>query len=551
MPDTPTTETDDATGASRPSTHRVLFVAVVVAWLLFDQLTKSWAESSLTTRDIDVVGSLRFNLAYNTGTAFSLGGGLGPWIAVVALAVVGVLVWQGRTVRTRLGAVALALIVGGALGNIIDRAFRGEDGFMQGAVVDFIDLQWWPIFNVADIGIVVGGILLVISSFSGSRRRRRRHRAARGRRRTCRRRCRRVLGRRGIVRMAIEETVPAALDGERLDRVVAMMTGASRTEVVGWVTEGLVVRNASVAHTRSVRVAEGDLITVNADLAGEAAAPEADPSIAFEVVYDDEDLIVVDKPPGLVVHPGAGHVGGTLVNGLLARYPEIAEVGAPGRPGIVHRLDKDTSGLMVVARSARAYEVLTAMLAERRVERRYLTLVWGHPESPTGLIDAPIGRSPREPTKMAVSAKGKEARTRYEVRGPFRRPRRGGPARVPPRDRPHPPDQGAPVGHRSPGRRRRPLSGSPRRPARSTNGAPLGPPGAGAPDPSRRRVGLRVAASRRSRRAGRSAALTTARGQEPVPAQGGVTVGVRADSAGHGATPWAIRTMSARVAASR
>lgn len=140
----------------------------MVAWLLVDQLTKTWAERSLTTRNIDVIGSLRFNLAYNTGTAFSLGGGLGPWIAVLALVVVGVLVWQGRTVRTRLGAVALALIVGGALGNIVDRAFRqglgSEQGFMRGAVVDFIDLQWWPIFNIADVGIVVGGILLVISS---------------------------------------------------------------------------------------------------------------------------------------------------------------------------------------------------------------------------------------------------------------------------------------------------------------------------------------------------------------------------------------------------
>jgi 23S rRNA pseudouridine1911/1915/1917 synthase len=219
--------------------------------------------------------------------------------------------------------------------------------------------------------------------------------------------------------VTLQETVPAALDGERLDRVVAMMTGASRTEVVGWVSEGRVLRNGAVAHTRSTRVAEGDLVTVDADLAVEPVAPEGDPSITFEVVYDDEDLIVVDKPPGLVVHPGAGHVGGTLVNGLLARYPEIAGVGEPGRPGIVHRLDKDTSGLLLVARTAAAHEALSAMLAAREITRRYLTLVWGHPESPTGLIDAPIGRSPREPTKMAVSAKGKEARTRYEVRARY------------------------------------------------------------------------------------------------------------------------------------
>ena len=154
-----------APNVDRPRTYRGLFVAVAVGWFLVDQLSKTWAENELATRNIDIVGSLRLNLAYNTGTAFSLGGGLGPWIAVLALVVVGVLVWQGRSVRTRTGAVALAMIVGGALGNVFDRAFRGDAGFMQGAVVDFLDLQWWPIFNIADIGIVVGGILLVAVSF--------------------------------------------------------------------------------------------------------------------------------------------------------------------------------------------------------------------------------------------------------------------------------------------------------------------------------------------------------------------------------------------------
>ena len=154
-----------ASNVDRPRTYRALFVGVAVGWFLADQLTKTWAENELVTRNIDIVGSLRLNLAYNTGTAFSLGGGLGPWIALLALVVVGVLVWQGRSVRTRTGAVALAMIVGGALGNVFDRAFRGDAGFMQGAVVDFLDLQWWPIFNLADIGIVVGGILLVVVSF--------------------------------------------------------------------------------------------------------------------------------------------------------------------------------------------------------------------------------------------------------------------------------------------------------------------------------------------------------------------------------------------------
>lgn len=155
--------------AKAPGTHRVLFGVVAVAWLAADQLTKAWALRALDDRNIDLVGSLRFNLAFNTGASFSIGaGGLGPWIALLALVVVGVLVWQGRTVRTRTGAVALGLIVGGALGNVADRAFRSDGGFMQGAVVDFIDLQWWPIFNLADMGIIVGGILLVVSSLRSS-----------------------------------------------------------------------------------------------------------------------------------------------------------------------------------------------------------------------------------------------------------------------------------------------------------------------------------------------------------------------------------------------
>ncbi len=145
-------------------THRVLFGAVAIGWLLADQLSKSWAVSSLKNDTIDVVWTLRFQLTENHGASFSLGTGFGTWIGVLALVVVGILVWKGGSVRTRLGAVALGMIVGGALGNVLDRAFRGDAGFFQGGVVDFIDFQWWPVFNVADIGVVCGAILLVIST---------------------------------------------------------------------------------------------------------------------------------------------------------------------------------------------------------------------------------------------------------------------------------------------------------------------------------------------------------------------------------------------------
>ena len=215
--------------------------------------------------------------------------------------------------------------------------------------------------------------------------------------------------------MSLSETVPGPLGGERIDRVLAMITGASRTQVTVWLDEGLVRRNGVVASARSTRVAEGDRIELDVDLDAEPDALVPEPDIDVPVVYADDDLLVIDKPAGLVVHPGAGNATGTMVQGLLARYPEIAEVGEQDRPGIVHRLDKDTSGLMLVARSAPAHRVLSEMLAAHEVERRYLTLVWGVPASTRGLVDAPIGRSIREPTRMVVSAQGKEARTHYEV----------------------------------------------------------------------------------------------------------------------------------------
>lgn len=141
-------------------THRLLFAVTALVWIALDQLTKAWA-LSLDGRVINVVWTLRINQTENFGASFSLGAGWGAWIGVAALLVVGFLVWKGTSLRSRLGAIALGLIVGGALGNVFDRMFRGETGFMSGGVVDFIDFQWWPIFNFADIGIVVGSILFV------------------------------------------------------------------------------------------------------------------------------------------------------------------------------------------------------------------------------------------------------------------------------------------------------------------------------------------------------------------------------------------------------
>ncbi len=222
--------------------------------------------------------------------------------------------------------------------------------------------------------------------------------------------------------MSAREVVPAALEGERIDRLVAMITGESRARVNEWIDAGLIQRNGQVVASHSQRIVEGDQIDIDIDLDAPPAPMVPEPDVQITVVYADEDLIVIDKQAGLVVHPGAGNATGTLVQGLLARYPEIETVGDPARPGIVHRLDKDTSGLMVVARTQEAYDELVAMLSAHNVERCYLTLVWGVPESGAGMVDAPIGRSHRDPTRMVVSAQGKEARTGYTVLETFEDP---------------------------------------------------------------------------------------------------------------------------------
>lgn len=213
----------------------------------------------------------------------------------------------------------------------------------------------------------------------------------------------------------IVEEVPQALDGERLDRVVAMMTGASRAVVATQVAAGEVVVNGRPITQRSHRVVTGDVVAAPAAPVELDVVVEPDETVDFDVVYADDAVVVVNKPPGLIVHPGAGNPTGTLVHGLVARFPDLAEVGQPGRPGLVHRLDADTSGLLVVARTPEAYEDLVRQLAERTVTRRYDALVWGDFDTTSGRVDAPVGRSRRHPTRMAVTTDGREAVTDYEV----------------------------------------------------------------------------------------------------------------------------------------
>ncbi|MFP4554317.1 MAG: RluA family pseudouridine synthase, partial [Actinomycetota bacterium] len=204
--------------------------------------------------------------------------------------------------------------------------------------------------------------------------------------------------------------VPDALDGSRVDKAIAELFDVSRAVASGVVEEGVLVDGSEAA--ASDRVRAGQVIVCRRPEDTMRLAPEA---VDFEVVYEDQSVIVVDKPAGVVVHPGSGRTSGTLAAGLLDRYPELEGVGAADRWGLVHRLDKDTSGVIVVARTSVAFDQLTAELRRREIERVYVALVEGRMSAPTGTVDAPIGRDPSRPTRRAVVPGGKHARTHYEV----------------------------------------------------------------------------------------------------------------------------------------
>lgn len=206
--------------------------------------------------------------------------------------------------------------------------------------------------------------------------------------------------------------VPPALAGERLDKVLARLFPAfSRSRLQTWIDAGRVTLDGAPARLRQ-SVPLGATVRLVPDLLPQALAFAPEP-VPLPIVYEDETLVVIDKPAGLVVHPAAGNWSGTLLNGLLHRYPDAA--GLP-RAGIVHRLDKDTSGLMVVARTLAAQTDLVRQLQARTVKRRYIAFAWGVTPL-SGCIDAPIGRDPRERTRMAVlaGAAGKAARTHFKT----------------------------------------------------------------------------------------------------------------------------------------
>lgn len=209
--------------------------------------------------------------------------------------------------------------------------------------------------------------------------------------------------------------IPESLSGERIDRVLSLLTGRSRSDTAKMVALGSVQIDGQTARAGSVRVAAGATVDVIDTQAPAAVRAPRREMVPFDVVHVDADIVVVDKPAGVVTHPGSGHPAGTLADALVERYPDMADVGQPGRPGIVHRLDRGTSGVLVCARSSRAYDVLVEQLSKRQFHRTYAALVRGNPSSSTGTIDAPIGRDREHRTLMTVTSEGREARTQYSV----------------------------------------------------------------------------------------------------------------------------------------
>ena len=214
----------------------------------------------------------------------------------------------------------------------------------------------------------------------------------------------------------------------RLDQFLAeTVPNLSRSQIQKLIRQGVVsVRSSSgeakIVSRPSTALESGDVIELR--LPAPPATELQPEQIPLDIVFEDDDLVVINKPAGLVVHPAQGHDSGTLVNALLACYPDLAgmadaDVDASDRPGIVHRLDRDTSGLIVVARTPEALQNLRQQFKDRVVEKTYLALVFGCPEAPEGVIDVPLGRDPRNRQKFAAVPDGRSARTHYRVQADY------------------------------------------------------------------------------------------------------------------------------------
>ncbi|HAM82174.1 MAG TPA: RluA family pseudouridine synthase [Ornithinibacillus sp.] len=213
--------------------------------------------------------------------------------------------------------------------------------------------------------------------------------------------------------MSFQHTVTDTENKMRIDKLMAEINPEqSRSQVQGWITKGLVSVNDEIVKA-NYKCQTGDVITWEIP---EVEALHIEPeNIPISILYEDKDLLVVNKPKGMVVHPSAGHQSGTLVNALLYHCNDLSGINGVERPGIVHRIDKDTSGLLVVAKNDKAHSSLAGQLANKDVERKYEAIVHGVINHDSGMVDAPIGRDPNDRQRMAVVDNGKHAVTHFHV----------------------------------------------------------------------------------------------------------------------------------------
>ena len=398
-------EPDEATAespsAARQWANDLNLVAVMVTIFIVDQISKQLVRDNIAEgSSVPSEGFFRFTHVSNSGSAFGFFPSQTATLALASLVGIAILIifYRRQAFHNRWLHTSLGLQLGGAAGNLADR-------ITLGSVTDFVDIGRWPVFNVADASIVVGlgvlgWVLWLRPSESGTHEESKEEEAPQE----------------TAALDAVEEihlSLVCETSDERLDSFIASVRPElSRSQVQRLVRMDRVLVNGTIAKA-SLRLQPSDQVDL--------FLPPPEPShpvpeaIPVTILYSDDDILVIDKPPGLSVHPAPGHPRGTLVNALLDHYPDLQEIGDQLRPGIVHRLDADTSGVIVVARTERAYRDLSAQFKEHSTTKVYQALVLGHAEPAEGIIEAPLARDTRNRKRMAITEEGRQATTRYRT----------------------------------------------------------------------------------------------------------------------------------------
>lgn len=370
----------------------------IIGLILIDQLSKIWALSALRgTEGIAVIPNV-FELSYleNRGAAFGILQDHQIFFVLITVAAAVILTWIYRRIPQPKKYIPLrisyALIMAGAFGNLIDRVFRGY-------VVDFFYFKWidFPVFNVADIYVTVTMILLLILILFSIRKK--------------------ILifltGKENMDE-TIEIKVTSEMAGKRLDVVLSeQCSDLTRSYINKLCKEERAALNGKTSKGNK-KCKEGDVITLQVPEPTELEIlPE---EMNLDIGYEDQDVILINKPKGMVVHPAAGHYSGTLVNGLMAHCKDdLSGINGVLRPGIVHRIDKDTTGILIVCKNDMAHQSIAKQLYDHSITRKYHAIVYGNIKEEEGTVNAPIGRSLKDRKKMGIVMDGKHAVTHYKV----------------------------------------------------------------------------------------------------------------------------------------